>query len=126
MSREYSRSLRVAEQIQRDLAQLIQTEVKDPRVGMATISEVRVSKDLAHAKVFMTVLGSDAEGAAESVGILNRAAPFLRHALGRRLLLRVVPQLHFVYDETLEAGARLAALIASSGAGGASGGEKES
>ncbi len=126
MSREYSRSLRVAEQIQRDLAQLIQTEVKDPRVGMVTISEVRVSKDLAHAKVFMTVLGSDAEGAAESVEILNRAASFLRHALGRRLVLRVVPQLHFVYDETLETGARLAALLASSGAGGATGGEKES
>ncbi len=125
MSREYSRSLRVAEQIQRDLAQLVQTEVKDPRVGMVTISEVRVSKDLAHAKVYMTVLGSDAEGAAESVEILNRAAPFLRHALGRRLVLRVVPQLHFVYDETLDTGARLAALIASSGPGGASGGDKE-
>jgi ribosome-binding factor A len=119
MSREYSRSLRVAEQIQRELARLIQTEVKDPRVGM-------VSKDLAHAKVFMTVLGSDAGGAAESVDILNRAAPFLRHALGRRLVLRVTPQLHFVYDETLDTGARLAALIGSPGAGGATGGDNES
>jgi ribosome-binding factor A len=126
MSREFSRSLRVAEQIQRELAQLIQTEVKDPRVGMVSISEVRVSNDLAHAKVFMTVIGSDAEGAAESVGILNRAAPFLRHALGRRMVLRIVPQLHFVYDETLETGARLAALIDASVAGGGKKGENES
>ncbi len=126
MSKEYSRSLRVAEQIQRDLARLIRTDVKDPRIGMVTISEVRVSTDLAHAKVYMTVLGSDAEGAAESVGTLNRAAPFLRHALGRRLLLRIIPQLHFVYDETLDKGARLDALIDASVGGGGKKGENES
>lgn len=126
MSKEYSRSLRVAEQIQRDLARLIQTDVKDPRIGMVTISEVRVSSDLAHAKVYMTVLGSDAGGAAESVGILNRAAPFLRHALGQRLLLRIIPQLHFVYDETLDKSARLDALIDASVGGVGKKGENES
>ncbi len=126
MSKEYSRSLRVAEQIQRELARLIQTEVKDPRLGMVSISEVRVSNDLAHAKVYMTVIGSDAEGAAESVGILNRTAPYLRHTLGRRLLLRIIPQLHFIYDETLEAGARLSALIDASVGGGGKKGENES
>ncbi len=126
MSKEYSRSLRVAEQIQRELARLVQTEVKDPRVGMVTISEVRVSNDLAHAKVFVTVIGSDAEGAAESVGILNRAAAYLRHALGQRLLLRITPQLHFVYDETLDKSARLAALIDASIGGGGKKGENGS
>lgn len=114
MSKEYSRSLRVGEQIQRELARMIPQEVKDPRVGLVSISEVRVSSDLAHARIFMTVLGADAEGAAETISILNRAAPFLRHVLGKRLMLRIIPQLNFVYDEALDTGARMTALIESS------------
>lgn len=114
MPKDYPRSFRIAEQIQRELAQLIRQEVKDPRVGMVTISEVRVSGDLAHARVYMTVLGCDAEGAAESVAVLNHAAPFLRRVMGRRLKVRSIPRLHFVYDEVLESGVRLSALIDSS------------
>lgn len=111
MTREFSRSLRVAEQVQRELALLIRQEVKDPRIGMVTVSEVRVSSDLGHATVFVTLLDGDAEATAESVAILNHAAAFLRRALGKRLLLRVVPQLKFVHDEVQESGARLTALI---------------
>lgn len=109
MAKEYSRAQRVAEQIQRELAVLIQQEVKDPRVGMVTVSAVKVSSDLAHARVYVTVLeGGTAE---ETVRVLNRAAPFLRHELGRRVVLRILPQLQFVHDEALEAGSRLVALI---------------
>lgn len=111
MPKEFSRALRIGEQIQRELAVLIRQEVKDPRVGMVTVSEVRVSPDLSHAKVYVTVLGSDSSAAEDSIKALNHAASFLRHELGRRLILRVTPQLRFVYDESQEDGARLVSLI---------------
>ncbi len=110
MPREYSRTLRVAEQIRRELAELIRNEVKDPRVGMVTISDVEVSKDLAHAKVFFSVLGNESDAAASAEG-LHRAAGFLRRELGKVMRLRVVPELRFVYDDTQERGTRLSALI---------------
>lgn len=113
MAREFTRGQRVAEQIQRELAVLIQQEVKDPRLGMVTVSAVKVSSDLTHAKVFVTVF-EGGEDAAGTVRILNRAAPFLRHALGRRMVLRITPHLHFVHDEAMEAGSRLASLIEAS------------
>lgn len=111
MSKEYSRSLRIGEQIQRELAVLIRQEVKDPRLGMVTVSDVKMSPDLSHAKVYVTVLGGEQSGAGETIKVLNRAAAFLRHELGRRLILRIMPQLHFVYDESQEKGARLVSLI---------------
>lgn len=113
MAKEFTRAQRVAEQIQRELAMLIQQEIKDPRVGMVTVSAVKVSSDLSHAKVYVTVLDG-AENAGDTVKVLNRASPFLRHALTRRLVLRIVPHLHFVYDESVEAGNRLASLIEAS------------
>ena len=125
MAREFTRAQRVAEQIQRELAVLIQQEIKDPRVGMVTVSAVKVSSDLTHAKVYVTVLDGE-EGAAGTVKILNRAAPFLRHALSRRLVLRIMPHLNFVYDEALEAGSRLASLIEASVAMDKKKGSKES
>lgn len=113
MAREFTRAQRVAEQVQRELAVLIQQEVKDPRIGMVTVSGVKVSSDLTHAKVYVTVLDGG-EAAAGTVKILNRAAPFLRHALAGRLVLRIMPHLHFVHDEAMEAGSRLASLIEAS------------
>jgi len=109
MPKEFSRTRRVGEQIQRELSELIRKEVGDPRVGMVTINAVEVSRDLGHAKVFVTVM--DEERKDESLAALGRAAGFLRGALGRRMFIRTVPQLHFHYDESVTRGARLSSLI---------------
>ena len=110
MPREYSRTLRVAEQIQRELADLIRLEVKDPRIGMVTLTDVEVSADYAHAKVFFTTLGSP-DHIAAATGGLNHAAGFLRNELSHRIKLRSIPQLHFTYDESVARGVRLSQLI---------------
>ena len=110
MPRDYPRTLRVAEQIQRELADLIRLEVKDPRVGMVTLVGAEVSPDYSHAKVFFTTLGDSAQIASAGAG-LNHAAGFLRSELGRRLSLRGIPHLHFIYDESVERGVRLSRLI---------------
>ncbi len=111
MPREFSRSRRVGEQIQRSLAQLIHDEVKDPGVGMVTLTAVELSPDLAHARVFFTALVDDATAQRASEAALQRAAGFLRRELGRLVKLRVVPDLQFVYDRSVERGRRLSALI---------------
>jgi ribosome-binding factor A len=103
-----NRSFRVADQIQRDLAELIR-DLKDPRVGMVTINQVEVSPDYAHAKVFFSVLVGDAE---ESSAALNEAAGFLRNGLFKRLSIHTVPTLHFNFDRTTERAADISALIA--------------
>lgn len=110
MGKEFSRSRRVGEQIQRELAELVQRELKDPRLGMVTISAVEVSKDLSVAKVYFTVLtpGHDTE---QTLRGLTHAAGFLRRELGHRMKLRVVPELRFQYDRSIEKGSRLSALI---------------
>jgi len=109
--KEFSRTRRVAEQLQRELAQLIREEVKDPRLGMVTVVDVEVTRDLSLAKVYVTLLTGDEEARATSVAILNEAAGVLRKFLGRRLRLRSIPQLHFHYDQSIEKGAELSALI---------------
>ncbi len=105
-----SRRARIAEQIQRSLAELIRLEVRDPRVGMVTVTGVEISGVQSHAKVFFTVLGpeSAARDAAEG---LQRAAGFLRSGIAHRLSPRAVPELHFTFDESVERGVRLARLI---------------
>ena len=110
MPRDYSRTLRIAEQIQRDLADLIRLEVKDPRVGFVTVTGVEVTKDYSHAKVFYTTLEAG-ERIAETTAGLNRAGGFLRRELSQRIKLRTMPQLTFVYDESVERGVRLSKLI---------------
>jgi ribosome-binding factor A len=107
MAKEFSRSDRVAEQIQRELADLLQFEVKDPRIGMVTITEVEVSGDMSHAKIYY----SAAEGTKELQLGLEKSSGFLRTQLSKRLLLRTVPQLHFVYDASIDRGMRLSKLI---------------
>ena len=103
-----ARSARIADQIQRSLAELIRVEVRDPRVGLVTITGVELSRDHSHAKVFFTVLGADSAPALEG---LSRAAGFLRSELSHRLTTRKVPELHFAFDESVERGVRLAKLI---------------
>lgn len=103
-----NRAYRVADQIQRDLSELIAREIKDPRVGMITISNVEVSADYAHAKVGFTVLVGDPQ---ENQDALNEAAGFLRNLLFKRLRLHTVPTLHFYFDRTTEHAADLNALI---------------
>ena len=102
-----NRGFRVADQIQRDLAELIR-DLKDPRVGMITINSVEVTPDYAHAKVFFSLLIGDP---AESETALNEAAGFLRNGLFKRLSIHTVPTLHFHFDRTTERAADLSALI---------------
>ena len=109
MSNDFKRTDRIAEMMQRKLSQIIKEEVRDPRLpNFVTISTVKVSADLGHAKVYFTVFDADIEQAAS---ILNAAASYLRTALARSVKLRTVPQLHFVYDESIEYGRRLSRLI---------------
>jgi ribosome-binding factor A len=107
--RDFSRAQRVADQIQRELAELLRTEVKDPRIGLITLTGVEVSPDYAHAKVFFTSLDAEHLKAIETG--LKRAAGFLRHELGQRIRLHTIPELHFVYDASVERGVRLSRLI---------------
>lgn len=104
-----NRSFKVADQIQRDLTELIARELKDPRVGMVTLQGVEVTPDYAHAKVFFSLLVGDP---VETQAALNQAAGFLRNGLFKRLHIHTVPTLHFVFDRTSERAADMNALIA--------------
>ena len=110
MKKTSQRARRVGDEIQRDLAELLRSEVKDPRVGPVTITAVEVSPDLSHAKVFVTHMAGR-EHADEAVKALQHTAGFLRSALAHRLSLYSVPQLHFAYDDSIEKGMRLSQLI---------------
>ncbi|HWK74359.1 MAG TPA: 30S ribosome-binding factor RbfA [Povalibacter sp.] len=107
-SKAFPRSRRVAQQIQRALSELIRREIRDPRLGMVTLTEVRVSSDLSYATVYYSVLNAKPE---EAQAVLESAAEILRGPLGRALGLRHAPELRFVVDELIESGARLSALI---------------
>ncbi len=115
MARDYSRTQRIGDQLQRELAQLIQFEIKDPRLGMVTVSHVKVSKDLGFADVYITVLPKGEQDEAEAVvvalKVLNNAAGFLRGELAHAIKLRVMPQLRFHFDESIERGRHLHSLI---------------
>ena len=108
--KDYARTERIADQIQRELADLIRQEVKDPRVGFVTLTAVEVSRDYSHAKVFFTTLGGAEEHARTGEG-LGRAAGYLRSQLAHRLRTRTVPELQFVFDESVERGIRVSKLI---------------
>ena len=104
-----NRAFKVADQIQRDLSELIARELKDPRVGLVTLQGVEVTPDYAHAKVFFSLLTGDPEQTQQG---LNQAAGFLRSGLFKRLHIHTVPTLHFVFDRTSERAADMNALIA--------------
>jgi ribosome-binding factor A len=111
MVRDNNRLRRVEDQLQRELAQLVRHEIKDPRVGMVTITAVEVTREFEQATVFVTVLGADAQDTKTTLRVLNNAAGFLRREIGRRLSLRHIPALRFKYDASIEKGNRLAQLI---------------
>lgn len=112
MAREYTRAQRVGDFLKQELATLIQFEVRDPRVGMVSITDVEVSRDMSHAKVFMTVLGKETkEDAEDSVAALNKAAGFLRSQLARNSNARTTPKLHFQFDASVVHGQYLSNLI---------------
>ncbi len=110
MPKEYSRSQRVVEQIRRELAELIRLEVKDPRVGFITLTDVEITPDYAHAKVYFTSMTGEAS-VPEILQGLRRASGFLRRELGRRVRIHTTPELHFHYDRSVEEGSRLSQLI---------------
>ena len=110
MPKDFSRTRRVGEQIQRELAVLLQREVRDPRLSQVTISAVEVTRDMSLATVYFTVLG-EKEKVVPIQQALEKASGFLRHALGEHMVLRSLPHLKFVYDESISRGATLSSLI---------------
>lgn len=106
-----ARGLRVADQIQRDLAEIIAYELKDPRVGMVTLTEVQITPDYAHAKVFFTMLKDTKEAIKNTSDGLSAAAGFIRGQLGKRLHIHTLPQLHFVHDTSTSRGMEMSLLI---------------
>ena len=109
MKRSSGRPQKLGDQIQRELSDLLQRELRDPRVGMVTSTSVDVSPDLSHAKVFFTVL--DKQNLPQTIKGLTRSAGFLRSQLARRFKMYTTPELRFVYDESVERGDRLSRLI---------------
>ena len=109
MPRDYPRSERLASQIQRELAELVRLELKDPGLAMASILEVQVSRDLANARVYFSVL--DPADAPACIDALNRAAGFLQREIGQRLKTRITPRLSFIYDDSDLRGREMADLI---------------
>ena len=112
MPREFKRSDRVADALQRSLAHVIQREVRDPRVGMVNINSVTVARDLTSAKIYVTFVGVDSDSDSEdSVVVLNKAASYIRNFVARDLSTRITPRLHFYYDSVAVHGQELSALI---------------
>ncbi len=109
-TRGYARSERVNDQVQRDLSEIIRSELKDPRVGMVTITGVEVTPDYAHATVFFTLMDGK-KSVEDTLFGLRKSAGYLRSALGKRIKIHQIPELHFKYDESLERGISLSALI---------------
>ncbi|MBA0168301.1 30S ribosome-binding factor RbfA [Pectobacterium colocasium] len=112
MAKEFSRTQRVAQEMQKEIAIIIQREVKDPRIGMATVSGVEVSRDLAYAKVFVTFLNdNEPEQVKTAIKALQDASGFIRTLVGKAMRLRVVPALTFSYDNSLVEGMRMSNLV---------------
>ncbi|MDQ6576909.1 MAG: 30S ribosome-binding factor RbfA [Haemophilus parahaemolyticus] len=112
MSREFKRSDRVAQELKKEVAVILQREVKDPRIGMVTVSDVEVSRDLAYAKIFVTFLfDNDQEAINQGMKGLEKASPYIRSLVGKSMRLRIVPELRFIYDESLVEGMRMSNLV---------------
>lgn len=112
MSREFKRSDRVAQELKKEVAVILQREVKDPRIGMVTVSDVEVSRDLAYAKIFVTFLfDNDQEAINQGMKGLEKASPYIRSLVGKAMHLRIVPELRFIYDESLVEGMRMSNLV---------------
>lgn len=109
MPREFSRSQRMAEQVRREVAEIARDEIKDPRMGFVSFTEVRMSRDLSHAIIYCSVFDSDQQN--ETIELLNRAVGFFRKEIARRIRARIVPTLKFVADESVTRGAAMDSLI---------------
>lgn len=113
MAKEFSRSRRVAQQLQQEVARILQREVKDPRVGMVTVSSIDLSRDLSYAKVYVTFFNIDNDEARikEGIAALDAASGYIRSLVGSAMKLRIVPELRFLYDNTLVEGMRMSNLV---------------
>jgi ribosome-binding factor A len=111
MAKEYGRSARVASEMQKELSFILQRVVKDSRLGFITINEVDLTKDLAVAKIYFTVLNADEAGKRNHVKWLNQLAPVIRHELAKRMRLRHISELRFIYDDSFDTGMRVAELL---------------
>jgi ribosome-binding factor A len=111
MARDYARTDRVGQQIQKEIAMIIQREVKDPRLGMVTVNEVEITRDLAYAKIFVTFFTLDGQSADESIVVLNDAAGYIRSLLAKRIKARIMPELRFIYDSSMVEGVRMTHLV---------------
>ena len=111
MAREYARTDRVGQQIQKEIAIILMREIKDPRLSMTTVSAVEVTRDLAYAKVFVTFYNDDPEDIKASLEVLADAEGYIRSLLGKRLRARIMPHLRFVYDSSMSEGVRMSALV---------------
>lgn len=110
--KEFSRTARIADFLKRELGSLIQLQLRDPRLGMVSVTDAEVSRDLSHAKVYVTVMGKNsAAEAKESLDVLNRAAGFLRSQVAKSNNARTTPQLRFYYDASIDRGQRISKLI---------------
>ena len=111
MAREFARTDRVGQEIQKEVAMIIQREIKDPRLGMVTVSAVEITRDLAYAKVFVTFFTLEGQNVDQSVEILNEASGFIRSLLAKRIKARIMPELRFVYDKSMVEGVRMTNLV---------------
>jgi ribosome-binding factor A len=111
MAREYARTDRVGQQIQKEIAVILMREIKDPRLSMTTVSSVEVTRDLAYAKVFVTFFSDTEEEINASLEVLTEAEGYIRSLLGKRLRARIMPHLRFVYDSSMAEGVRMSALV---------------
>ena len=109
MPREFSRSERMAEQLRRELAEIVRDEIKDPRLGFVSFTEIRMSRDLSHAIVYSSVLNSEDQD--EAIAVLNRAVGFIRKEIAKRIQARIVPTLKFVVDDSVVRGVAMDELI---------------
>jgi ribosome-binding factor A len=110
--KEFSRTARIADFLKRELGSFIQKELRDPRLGMVSVIDAQVSRDLSHAKIYVTVMGKDtAEEAKESLAVLNKAAGFLRSQVAKINNARTTPQLRFYYDTSINRGQHISKLI---------------
>lgn len=111
MPKEFGRSARVSSQMQKELALILQREIDDSRLGFITINEVVLSKDLASAKIYFTVLNTDELGKRNHLKWLNELAPMIRHLLAKKMQLRHISELKFLYDDSFDTGMRVAELL---------------
>jgi ribosome-binding factor A len=111
MAKEFSRTRRIAQQLQQELAMILQRDMKDPRIGFVTVNDVDVSRDLSYAKVYVTFFEEDLALVNEKIAALTAAAPYVRTLVAGRMKLRVMPELRFIYDSSLVEGMRMSNLV---------------